>query len=189
MRLVLAAAALTSPALALVGPAPALGAGLRRPGCASIARVGRPACCDSGAAPRWEEALVSEMVRYDTDEARKAALTEVVRGWAPDARQSKSDALSAELSKRAVLVQEEGQAAHTRGESTKPAEWQLWAIVDMTFQVKLLVKRLAETNGAAWDLGAADDGDAKPAYDIVDADGKKRRDKFGFYDDDHIQLD
>jgi len=88
-------------------------------------------------------ALIEDLVLLE-DCARIPRVDEMVRGWPTAERQQLSNEMSTLLSRRAVFVQTEGLAAHERGEDVSAASAQLASIVDMTVQVKMLVRNLTQ---------------------------------------------
>ena len=76
------------------------------------------------------------------DDNRKALMRGTVNGWPASERQSLSDSMSDLLSARAVKVQTEAIATHERGEDYSAGATELQRIVDMTVQVKVLVRDL-----------------------------------------------
>ena len=84
--------------------------------------------------------------------ARDSLVAGAVRSWAPAERAALSNAMSDALSARGVSIQSDALAAHERGEDVTEASQTLQTLVDMTVQVKLLTKRLAQASaGAATD--------------------------------------
>ena len=92
--------------------------------------------------------LISLAVSQTEDASRAALLAGTVRNWAADARAANANGMSDALSARAIAVQQDAIAAHGRGEDVTRASSELQALVDMTVQLKLLVRELNDADAA-----------------------------------------
>ena len=89
--------------------------------------------------------LIDEALRltFEKGESDRQSLVEnTVVSWVPTERQRLSDELSDLLSARADGIQKAAIIKHENGEDYSEATKQLEVLVDMTVQMKLLVRRL-----------------------------------------------
>ena len=92
----------------------------------------------------FADELISELCEHPTDEQRQAALKDVFQNWPVEEAQANTDTFCNVLSAKVNPVQQAALQAHGRGEDTSDAEQQLWKMVDMVVQVKVLMKALRE---------------------------------------------
>ena len=82
------------------------------------------------------------MCACDSDEVRQAALRDEFNAWPDGTHQNTTDTLVAALSYKVQNVQQGALAAHSRGEDTSASEQELWKMVDLLVQIKVLMRDL-----------------------------------------------
>ena len=96
-------------------------------------------------------ALIDEALRItkaESDDKRKSLVENTIISWNSAERQRFSDEMSDALSARAASIQMEALQAHERGEDVTEASEALQTLVDMTFQLKLLVRKLQQAEAS-----------------------------------------
>ena len=92
--------------------------------------------------------LIDDALRLteSSDAERQSLVETTVVSWVPSERQRLSDELSDLLSERAASVQADALKLHERGEDYSEYSATLQTLVDMTVQVKLLVRQLQKAS-------------------------------------------
>lgn len=93
------------------------------------------------------------------DKQRHALVKGTVESWPASERKENSDRVSDLLTERAVRVQSAALEAHERGEDVSSAATELQRIVDMTVQVKVVVRNLKRADVSALEDALKNSGD------------------------------
>lgn len=86
---------------------------------------------------------IQSLCAFQSDEERHVAVKELFETWAPGTHQTKVNQMVDALSLTMHTVQQAALQAHERGEDTTDSEQQLWKMVDMVVQFKVLMRELA----------------------------------------------
>ena len=108
----------------------------------------------------FADELISKLCDHPTDEKRQAALKAAFQSWPVEEAQGNTDTFVDSLSAKVNSVQQAALQAHGRGEDTSDAELQLWKMVDMVVQVKVLMKALREATSGPPEAPAVEPGES-----------------------------